>query len=230
MAGLQRGRTGHALVLSRLGRYRGTVRRSGLLWISPLLRRRAVDVRLRHWRSEPLAVADVEGSLLRVVVIVVWRVKDTARAVFAVDDHGTYLREQIEAVTARVVSRFPADSFHETGRGTASLRQADAVGDMLSQLLAKECRAIGLEVFSVQPIRIEYAPDVAEAMRRRQIAAIDARHRDTVLASVLDAVDETVTRLTERGLVGLDDYERKALVKDLTVAFYTGHSGPTPGT
>ena len=79
-----------------------------------------------------------------------------------------------------------------------------------------------MEVFSVQPIRIEYAPEVAAAMQRRRIAALDAQHRDTVLTSVVDSVEDTVTRLTLRGLVELDDYERKALVKDLTVAFYTG--------
>lgn len=84
---------------------------------------------------------------------------------------------------------------------------------------------MGIEVYAAQPVRIEYAPEVAAAMRRRRIAAIDARHRDEVLSSVVDAVDDTVARLTSRGLVELDDYERRVLVKDLTVAFYTGRGG-----
>jgi hypothetical protein len=82
-------------------------------------------------------------------------------------------------------------------------------------------------VFSAQPTRIEYAPEIADVMRRSRIAALDARHRDTVLNAVVDAVDDTVQRLTARGLVELDDYDRKALVKDLTVAFYTGRAGGT---
>jgi hypothetical protein len=74
-------------------------------------------------------------------------------------------------------------------------------------------------------VAIDYAPEVAAAMQRRRVAAIDAKHRNAVLTSVVDAVEETVGRLTARGLVDLDDYERKALVKDLTVAFYTGRAG-----
>ncbi|MEU6126126.1 SPFH domain-containing protein [Streptomyces sp. NPDC047123] len=221
LGGLTRGRVGSAWTLTLLGRYRGSVRRTGLVWISPLMLRRRVDVRLRHWRSEPMTAVDAQGVELRVVVLVVWQVKDAARALLTIDDHAAYLREQVEAGTARVISRLPADSFREPADDTPTLRDTEAVGDALSRTLAAECRAVGIEVFSARPTRVEYAPEVAAAMQRRQIAAIDAKHRDSVLTSVLDAVDDTVRRLTERGLVALDDYERKALVKDLTVAFYT---------
>lgn len=219
LGGLGRSRTGHAWVLTLFGRYRGTVRRTGLTWISPLLLRRRVDVRLRHWRSEPMPAVDSGGLALQVVVQVVWQVKDTARAALAVADHVEYLAEQVESAMARVLSQLPADAFHEDA---PTLRDAEAVGDALTRMLAAETEAVGIEVFSAQPTRIEYAAEVAEAMRRRRVAAIDAKHRDTVLTSVVDAVDDTVHRLTSRGLVELDDYERKALVKDLTVAFYTG--------
>ncbi|MFE0104181.1 SPFH domain-containing protein [Streptomyces sp. NPDC059009] len=218
--GLARGRVGRAWVLTLFGRYRGTVRRTGLLWVNPLLLRRRVDVRLRHWRSEPMAVVDRSGVALRVVVLVVWRVRDTGRALLAVEDHQEYLRECVEAATARVLSRLPADAFHDDA---PTLRDAEAVGEALTRALATEAAAVGVEVFSAQPTRIEYAPEVAAAMQRRRVEALDARHRDSVLTSVVDSVEDTVTRLTTRGLVELDDYERKALVKDLTVAFYTGH-------
>ncbi|MCY0936706.1 SPFH domain-containing protein [Streptomyces sp. H34-S4] len=221
LGGLGRGRAGHAWVLTLFGRYRGTVRRSGLTWISPLLLRRRVDVRLRHWRSDPMSAVDSGGLALQVVVQVVWQVKDTARATLAVADHVDYLAEQVESAMARVLSQLPADAFHEDA---PTLRDAEAVGDALTRMLAAETEAVGVEVFSAQPTRIEYAPEVADAMRRRRVAAIDAKHRDTVLTSVVDAVDDTVHRLTSRGLVELDDYERKALVKDLTVAFYTGRA------
>ncbi|MFD5624495.1 SPFH domain-containing protein [Streptomyces yangpuensis] len=221
LGGLGRARTGHAWVLTLFGRYRGTVRRTGLTWVSPLLLRRRVDVRLRHWRSEPMPAVDSGGLALQVVVQVVWQVKDTARATLAVADHTEYLAEQVESAMARVLSQLPADAFHEDA---PTLRDAEAVGDALTRMLAAETEAVGIEVFSAQPTRIEYAAEVAEAMRRRRVAAIDAKHRDAVLTSVVDAVDDTVHRLTSRGLVELDDYERKALVKDLTVAFYTGRT------
>ncbi|WP_339384171.1 SPFH domain-containing protein, partial [Streptomyces glaucescens] len=97
-----------------------------------------------------------------------------------------------------------------------------AAGETLTRLVKVDAAPVGLEVFSVQPVRIEYAPEVAAAMHRRRIAALDAQHRASVLTSVVDSVEDTVTRLTMRGLVELDDYERKALVKDLTVAFCAG--------
>ncbi|MFI5616858.1 SPFH domain-containing protein [Streptomyces sp. NPDC051567] len=221
LGGLGRSRTGHAWVLTLFGRYRGTVRRTGLTWISPLLLRRRVDVRLRHWRSEPMPAVDCEGLALRVVVQVVWQVKDTARATLAVADHTEYLAEQVESAMARVLSQLPADAFHEDA---PTLRDAEAVGDALTRMLAAETEAVGVEVFSAQPTRIEYAPEVAEAMCRRRVAAIDAGYRDAVLTSVVDAVDDTVHRLTSRGIVELDDHERKALVRDLTMAFCTGRA------
>ncbi|MFI6723637.1 SPFH domain-containing protein [Streptomyces atratus] len=222
LGGLSRGRVGYAWVLTLFGEYRGSVRRTGLMWISPLLLRRRVDVRLRHWRSEPLPAVDANGTALRVVVLVVWRIRDTVRATLGVADHEAYLREQVEAAMARVLSQLPADAFHEDAH---TLRNAEAVGDALTRMLKADCEPVGVEVYSAQPTGIEYAPEIAAAMQRRRIAAIDAKHRDSVLTSVVDAVDDTVNRLTARGLVELDDYERKALVKDLTVAFYTGRSG-----
>ncbi|MFF7351772.1 MULTISPECIES: SPFH domain-containing protein [Streptomyces] len=215
-AGLARGRTGRAWVLGMFGGYRGTVRRTGLLWVNPLLRRRRVDVRLRHWRSEAVPAADPEGMALRVTVLVVWRVRDTARAALGLEDHETYLRECVEAALARVPVE-PAGG----PRGGVT-----AAGDALTRLVAEETAPVGVEVFSVQPVRVEYAPEVAAAMHRRRIAALDARQRASVLSSVVDSVEDTVTRLTVRGLVELDDYERKALVKDLTVAFCSGRGEP----
>ncbi|WP_046503994.1 SPFH domain-containing protein, partial [Streptomyces odonnellii] len=220
--GLGRGRVGHAWVLTLFGEYRGSVRRTGLVWVSPLLLRRRVDVRLRHWRSEPMPAVDSNGTALFVVVLVIWRVRDTVRAALGVQDHEEYLREQVEAAMARVLSQLPADTFHDEA---PTLRNAEAVGDALTRMLSAECRPVGIDVFSAQPTRIEYAPEIAAAMQRSRIAAIDAKHRDSVLTSVVDAVDDTVHRLTARGLVELDDYERKVLVKDLTVAFYTGRQG-----
>ncbi|MEU6032168.1 SPFH domain-containing protein [Streptomyces tauricus] len=229
--GLARGRTGRAWVLGLFGRYRGTVRRTGLMWVNPLVLRRRIDVRLRHWRSEAMPAVDANGVALRVVVLVVWRVRDTARAALGVEDHQLYLRECVEAALARVLAQLPADLSPNASYGpgpsgaadSATLRNTEAVSDSLTRLVAAEAAAVGLQVYSAQPLGVEYAPEIAAVMQRRRIAALDAQHRDTVLTSVVDSVEDTVTRLTLRGLVELDDYERKALVKDLTVAFYTGH-------
>ncbi len=216
--GLARGRTGRAWVLQRFGRYRGTVRRGGLLWVNPLVPRRRIDVRLRHWRSEPLPAADADGVALRVAVLVVWRVRDTARAALGVDDHEGYLRDCVEAALARV-----------TVRAAGGARQtAEAAGEALTRLVAREAEPVGIEVFSVRPARVVYDPEVAGAMHRRSVAALDARDRAGALTSVVDSVEDTVTRLTMRGLVDLDAGERKVLVRDLTVAFCAGRRETIP--
>ncbi|MEV5881870.1 SPFH domain-containing protein [Streptomyces sp. NPDC052020] len=219
LGGLARGRTGRAWVLGLFGRYRGTVRRTGLMWVNPLLLRRRVDVRLRHWRSEPMPAADRNGVPLRVVTLVVWRVRDTARAALAVEDHETYLRQCVEAALARVPVEMP---------GGGARGSAETAGDALTRLVAADTAPVGLEVFSVRPVRAEYAPEIAAAMHRRRIAALDAERRAHVLTSVVDSVEDTVTRLTMRGLVALDDYERKVLVRDLTVAFCAGRGETGP--
>ncbi|MFI1420156.1 SPFH domain-containing protein [Streptomyces sp. NPDC020731] len=216
--GLARGRTGRAWVLGLFGRYRGTVRRTGLMWVNPLLLRRRVDVRLRHWRGEPMRAADRSGVALRVAVLVVWRVRDTARATLSVEDHEAYLRACVEAALVRVPVAAPG-----AGKGAV-----EAAQDALTRLVAADTAPVGVEVFAVRPVRVEYAPEVAAAMHRRRIAALDAQHRASVLGSVVDSVEDTVTRLTVRGLVELDDYERKVLVKDLTVAFCAGRGDTGP--
>lgn len=225
LGGLCHGRAGSAWVLTLFGEYRGSVRHTGLMWVSPLLLRRRVDVRLRHWRSEPMPAVDANGTPLQVVVLVVWRVRDTARALLGVADHEAYLREQVESAMSRVLSQLPADASPAAGADGSlhelqpTLRNAEAVGDALTKILVAECAPVGIEVFSVQPTSIEYTAEVATAMRRHQIAAIEAGRRDIVLTSVVDAVEETMQRLTARGLAEFDDYERKAFVRDLTVAF-----------
>ncbi|MFE2542029.1 SPFH domain-containing protein [Actinacidiphila glaucinigra] len=216
--GLARGRPGSVWMLSRHGAYRGTVRRTGLLWISPLLVRRRVDTSLRHWRSSPIEATDACGTPLQATVLVVWRVRDTARAAFTVHDHVRYLREQVEAAVTRCVSRLPADDFRGPG---PTLRHTDRLADDLTRILVEDLRPVGVEVFSAQPVRVDYAPAVAAAMRRAQVAALDARHRRAALDEALTAVGDTVRGLLDRGLVDLDDYERKALVRDLTVAYCT---------
>lgn len=220
--GLTRGRPGRVLVLTRRGAYHGTVRRTGLLWISPLLRRRRVDVALRHWRSGPIEAVDGYGTPLRVTVLLVWRVRDTARAVFAVDDHARFLREQVEAAVALAAARHPADDFSAE---TPTLRDCGALADRLGRWLAAELRAVGIEVFSATPVRVDYAPEVAAVMRRARVAALEAKRRRAVLDDVLCAVGEVVRGISDRGIVRLDEYERKALVRDLTVAFLSRPAG-----
>ncbi|GJF29137.1 hypothetical protein KNE206_18370 [Kitasatospora sp. NE20-6] len=227
LAGLLSNPGGEARVLTRWGRYRGTVRRAGLLWVNPLVRRRRVDIRLRHWRSDPVTVTDRTGTPIVVRLLVVWRVRDTARAVLSVAEHEAYLREQIHAVLSRTASRLPCDS--NSGPGPA-LRDGPWFADELSRALAAEAHAAGLEVYSAQPLALEYAPEVAESMRRRRLADLDAGLRTVLVDDAVEAAALAVRRLERATAHELDEAARSALMEHLLVAFVApaGVTAPVP--
>ncbi|MQS13317.1 hypothetical protein F7Q99_13770 [Streptomyces kaniharaensis] len=216
LAGLLANAGGETRVLTRWGRYRGTVRRTGLVWVNPLLRRRRVDVRLRHWRSEPVKVVDRTGTPIVVRLLIVWRVKDTARALLAIEDHESYLREQVQAVLTRTASILPCDS--DAGVGPA-LRDGQWFADELTRALAAEAAPAGLEVYSVQPLALDYAPEVAESMRRRRLADLDAGLRTVLVDDAVEAAALAVRRLERATAHELDEAARSALMEQLLVAF-----------
>ncbi|MGW4895297.1 SPFH domain-containing protein [Kitasatospora sp. NPDC004240] len=216
LAGLLANAGGETRVLTRWGRYRGTVRRTGLVWVNPLLRRRRVDVRLRHWRSEPVKVVDRTGTPIVVRLLIVWRVKDTARALLSLDDHEDYLREQVHAVLTRTASALPCDSNAAPG---PALRDGQWFADELTRGLAAEVAPAGLEVYSAQPLALDYAPEVAESMRRRRLADLDAGLRTVLVDDAVEAAALAVRRLERATAHELDEAARSALMKQLLVAF-----------
>ncbi|WP_206743459.1 SPFH domain-containing protein, partial [Kitasatospora sp. MBT63] len=216
LAGLLANAGGETRVLSRWGRYRGTVRRTGLVWVNPLLRRHRVDVRLRHWRSDPVHVTDRSGTPIVVRLLVVWRVKDTARAMLGVDEHETYLREQVHAVLTRTASTLPCDSNAAPG---PALRDGQWFSDELTRALVAEAAPAGLEVYSVQPLALDYAPEVADSMRRRRLAELDAGLRTVLVDDAVEAAALAVRRLERATAQELDTAARSALMEHLLVAF-----------
>ncbi|MDH6576283.1 SPFH domain-containing protein [Kitasatospora sp. MAP5-34] len=207
---------GETRVLTRWGRYRGTVRRNGLVWVNPALRRRRVDVRLRHWRSEPVHVVDRTGTPIVVQLLIVWRVKDTARALFGLAAYEDYLREQVQAVLTRTASTLPCDSNAVPG---PALRDGQWFADELTRALAAEVAPAGLEVYSVQPLALDYAPEVAESMRRRRLADLDAGLRTVLVDDAVEAAALAVRRLERATALELDQAARRSLMEQLLVAF-----------
>jgi len=218
LAGLLVNAAGQSRVLSRWGRYHGTVRRTGLLWVNPLLRRRRVDVRLRHWRGEPVTVVDRSGLPVVVRLLIVWRVKDTARALLSVADHENYLREQAYAVLTRTASTLPCESNVAPG---PALRDGPWFADELTRSLAAEVAPAGLEVYSVQPLDLDYAPEVAERMRRRRLVDLDADVRALLVQDSAEAAAIAVGSLERATAQELDEPARRALTERLFVAFAT---------
>ncbi|MER8186694.1 SPFH domain-containing protein [Kitasatospora sp. NPDC094015] len=227
VAGLLANAGGETRVLTRWGRYRGTVRRAGLVWVNPMLRRHRVDVRLRHWRSDPVQVTDRTGTPIVVRLLVVWRVKDTARALLGVAEHETYLREQVQAVLTRTATALPCDSNAAPG---PALRDGQWFSDELTRALAAEAAPAGLEVYSVQPLALDYAPEVADSMRRRRLAELDAGLRTVLVDDAVEAAALAVRRLERATAQELDQAARSALMEHLLVAFVApaGVVAPVP--
>lgn len=225
LLGLTANPVGTARVLSRWGGYRGTVRRSGLLWINPLLRRHPVDVRVRHWRSEPIAATDREGSPLRAEVLLVWAVRDTARARYAVQDHRAYLGTATEAALRRVTSVLPCDSFASPG---PSLRDGQWLDGELTRLLAAEAAPVGIAVYSAQAVALDYTEEFAGALRRRRLAELDAGTREVIVGDALETAALAVSRLERSQGLAFDGAARAGLVRDLVTAFLTLPAVSTP--
>ncbi len=183
VTGLMGNRAGFAVVLSRWGRYRGTVRRSGLVWVNPLLKRHRVDVRLRHFRGDSIAAVDRVGHPVVVSLLFVWRVKDTARATFAVSDHEEFLREQAAATVCEVAATLPCDRFGAPG---PTLRDGKWFGEEMTRALVSEMAPLGLEIYSVQQLSLGYDTEIAENIRRLQRAELNAELRSTVISDAVD--------------------------------------------
>ncbi|MGC5344819.1 SPFH domain-containing protein [Streptomyces sp. DT171] len=190
--GLLRNQEGHAVVLTRWGRYRGTVRRSGLVWVNPLVRRHRVDVRLRHFQGGALPAVDRVGHPVVVSLLIVWRVKDTARAVFTVGDHEEFLREQVVASVTETVSMLPCDRFSTPG---PTLRDGTWFGEEATRRLASEMAPAGLEVYSVQQLSLDYGAEIADAIHRLRSAELNAELRTTVIGDAVDIARAALDRI-----------------------------------
>lgn len=202
VSGLMSNPAGFAVALSRWGRYRGTVRRTGLLWVNPFLRRHRVDVRLRHFRGDSIAAVDRVGHPVVVSLLFVWRVKDTARATFAVSDHEEFLREQAAATVCEVAATLPCDRFGAPG---PTLRDGKWFGEEMTRALVAEMAPLGLEIYSVQQLSLGYDTEIAENIRRLQRAELNAELRSTVIS---DAVDVAWAALEQiRAKEGADEQQ-----------------------
>jgi regulator of protease activity HflC (stomatin/prohibitin superfamily) len=216
-----------AMVLILFGRYVGSVRDAGLWWTNPLtvFYRETISGRVRNFQSDRSKVNDASGSPIEIAAVVVWRVVDTARAVFDVEDFRQFVVVQSETAIRHLASLYPYDDFDE---GRPSLRgNADAVSDSLHRELQDRLAAAGIEVLEARLTHLAYAPEIAEAMLRRQQASAIVAARQTIVAGAVGLVDMALTQIAEGGIVELDEERKAAMVSNLMVVL-TGDRAPTP--
>lgn len=203
-------------VITLFGAYRGTDRTEGLRWVWPWMMRKKVSVRAHNVHSERVKINDLRGNPIEVACNVVWRVADTAQAVFDVDDYKQFVEIQIEAGLRTVGARHPYDDMSDDDQTT--LRgSADVVARELREELNERLQVAGIVVDEAGLTHLAYAPEIAGAMLRRQQADAVIAARQKVVLGAVGMVEDALGKLAADGIVDLDDERKATMVSNLMV-------------
>jgi regulator of protease activity HflC (stomatin/prohibitin superfamily) len=206
---------GKARVVQLFGRYRGTIRDSGLKWVNPFTERIVISTRIRNQESTQLKVNDADGNPIEIAAVVVWQVRDTASALYSVDDVTKFVTIQTETAVRHTASSYPYDS---RGSGALSLRDnADEITERLSAELTTRVRPAGVQIIETRLTRLSYAPEIAQAMLRQQQASAVVGARQRIVEGAVGMVQLALQRLEEEGVVELDEERKAAMVSNLLV-------------
>jgi hypothetical protein len=202
-----------AVVLTFFGRYTGTLRRAGFSWVNPLSNRQRVSLRAHNLTTHTLKVNDRAGNPVEVAAVIVWRVADTARATFDVEDYITFITIQSESAVRLVVS---ARWYDGDEHGHHSLRgDLDSVGRLLTETIQEHASLAGLEVVEARISHLAYAPEIAGAMLRRQQAEAVVAARTRIVEGAVGMVKLALESLKQENIVTLSDSDRTKLVTNL---------------
>jgi regulator of protease activity HflC (stomatin/prohibitin superfamily) len=206
---------GQARVVQLLGRYAGTIRTDGLRWVNPLTTRRRVSTRIRNHETDVAKVNDVEGNPIEMAAVVVWQVEDTAKAVFEVDDFVAFVGIQTETAVRHIAGSYAYDAH---GDDVLSLREnADEITGKLSEEITARVASAGVRVIESRITRLSYAPEIAQAMLRRQQAGAVVAARQRIVDGAVGMVESALNRLAERDVVELDEERKATMVSNLLV-------------
>jgi regulator of protease activity HflC (stomatin/prohibitin superfamily) len=204
-----------AAAITLFGAYKGTDRATGLRWVLPWLMRRKVSVRAINFISDRIKVNDLRGNPIEMAAQIVWRVEDTAQALFDVDDYKQFVVVQVEAAIRAIGARYPYDDFTHTD---ITLRgNHDEVGGELRKELIARLAVAGITVDECGFTHLAYAQEIAGAMLRRQQAQAVVAARQTLVEGAVGMVQMALEQLSAKGVVELDDERRAAMVSNLMV-------------
>ncbi|HJQ48024.1 MAG TPA: SPFH domain-containing protein [Amycolatopsis sp.] len=214
LAGLTAVAPGEARVVQLLGRYVGTLRHDGLQWVNPVTVRRRVSTRIRNHETGVAKVNDADGNPIEMAAVVVWQVRDTAQALFEVDDFVEFVAIQSETAVRHIANAYPYD----TQDGKLSLRDnADEITEKLSEEIAARVASAGVAVIESRITHLAYAPEIAQAMLRRQQAGAVVAARQRIVEGAVGMVEMALGRLAEHDVVDLDEERKAAMVSNLLV-------------
>ncbi|MEO6213946.1 MAG: SPFH domain-containing protein [Vicinamibacterales bacterium] len=215
MAGLFVVNPNEAKVLQLFGDYAGTVKNAGLRWANPFYTKKRVSQRVRNFESAKLKVNDNEGNPIEIASVVVWRVIDTAEAVFEVDDYNNYVKVQTESALRNLATSYTYDAHDEN---TISLRgTTQVVADHLKKEIQDRLARAGVDVMEARISHLAYAPEIAHAMLQRQQAGAIIAARSRIVEGAVGMVEMALELLSKRDIVTLDNERKAAMVSNLLV-------------
>ncbi len=204
-----------AAVISLFGKYVGTVKDNGLRWNNPFFTKKKVSLRVRNFESGRLKVNELDGSPIEIAAVIVWRVVDSAEAVFNVDSYESFVHIQSEAALRAMATSYPYDQHEE---GQIALRSHPMeISDRLKEHLDERLTAAGVDVLEARISHLAYAPEIAHAMLQRQQANAVIAARTRIVAGAVGMVEMALAELQKSGLVQLDEERRATMVSNLLV-------------
>lgn len=218
LAGLYMLHPNQAAVLTLFGAYTGSDRKPGLRWANPLAIKKKISLRDRNLNAPVLKVNDQRGNPIEISAVVVWRVRDSAQAMFQVDDYEAYVRVQAEAAIRHLATRYAYDEGEDIDAGAITLRGGqDTVAQALQQELQARFGDAGVDVLDAKISHLAYAPEIAQVMLRRQQAEAIISARSKIVLGAVSMVEAALKGLSERQIVTLDDERKAAMVSNLLV-------------
>lgn len=203
-------------VLILFGKYIGTVRESGFWWINPFTIRKKVSLRIHNFNSEKIKVNDLHGNPVEIAAVVVWRVVDSARAIFDVQNYEQFVAIQSETAVRSLATAYAYDSSDEE---KASLRgNTQEISEELKKQVQRRLEIAGLEIIESRISHLAYAPEIAQAMLRRQQAQAVVAARQKIVEGAVGMVEMALKALSEQHIVDLDNEKKATMVNNLMVA------------
>ncbi|MGN6872705.1 MAG: SPFH domain-containing protein [Solirubrobacteraceae bacterium] len=214
-----------ARVLIMFGRYNGSITQAGLWWCNPFNKRKKISLRVRNFQSERVKVNDASGNPIELAAVVVWRIADTAKAMFDVADYEQFVTVQSETSLRHLASVYPYDDYKPE---TVSLRgNVDEVGGALQTELEARLQLAGIEIVETRLTHLAYAPEIAAVMLRRQQAEAILAARKTMVQGAVSLCQMALAQLADSDLVELDTERKATMVSNLMIVLSGDHS-PMP--
>jgi regulator of protease activity HflC (stomatin/prohibitin superfamily) len=204
-----------AKVLQLFGNYKGTVREPGLRWVNPFFTKRGISLRVRNFESERLKVNDLAGNPIEIAAVVVWRVVDTAEALFHVDNYDNFVHVQSESALRNMALSYPYDA-HVDGEISLRSHTAEVALHLKTEIQDRLSQA-GVEVLEARISHLAYAPEIAHAMLQRQQASAVIAARQKIVEGAVGMVEMALQMLSHQNIVELDNDRKAALVSNLLV-------------